>query len=107
MRRRSGFIEMITLIKSKVIIVKQKSNTFAAEAPDEMVPDRKMRAELHVSAMTVWRWDRDPALAALGWPPLIRIAGGKVGRKYRSRFQLENFKANLVQRAIAQRSVEA
>jgi hypothetical protein len=57
--------------------------------------------------MTMWRWDRDPLMAELGWPAVIRIAGGSVGRKYRSRSQLEQFKANLVQRAIAQRGGEA
>jgi hypothetical protein len=42
-------------------------------------------------------------MAELGWPPVIRIAGGRIGRKYRSRAQLEKFKGNMVRRAIAQR----
>jgi hypothetical protein len=72
---------------------------------DVLVPDRIVRAELCLSPMTAWRWDRDPAMTELGWPPLIRT--GPQGRKYRSRRQLEQFKANLVKRAIAQRGGQA
>jgi hypothetical protein len=86
-------------------VTKPKTVAIAA-ATDSFVPDRLVRAELNISPMTAWRWDRDPAMAAIGWPPIIRIAGGKVGRKYRSRFQLEQFKSNLVQRAIQQRGQE-
>jgi hypothetical protein len=80
-----------------------KPKTAAAEAVanDTFVPDRQVRAELTISPTTQWRWDRDPAMTELGWPPLIRI--GPQGRKYRSRLRLEQFKANLVKRAIAQR----
>ena len=84
-------------------MTKKKTPADEQAANDRFVPDRLVRAELHFSPMTARRWDRDPAMAELGWPPVIRIAGGKVGRKFRSRLQLENFKANLVQRAIAQR----
>jgi hypothetical protein len=85
-----------------------KPKTAAAEAVaknDTFVPDRQVRAELNISPMTQWRWDRDPAMTELGWPPLIRT--GPQGRKYRSRRQLEQFKANLVKRAIAQRGGQA
>jgi hypothetical protein len=55
---------------------------------DELVPDPQVCKELSVSAMTIWRWDRDPQMAALGWAPPIRINK----RKYRSRKQFEKFK---------------
>ncbi|PWT86434.1 MAG: hypothetical protein C5B58_01400 [Acidobacteria bacterium] len=57
---------------------------------DELVPDPQARIELgHISAMTAWRWDRDPKMTALGWPPRAKI--GK--RNYRSRKEIERFKA--------------
>ena len=67
---------------------------------DSFVPDRVVRAELCIAPMTMWRWDRDPAFAELGWPPPMKF--GK-RRKYRSRKQLEVFKQNMFQRAIAER----
>ena len=66
---------------------------------DKLVPDNMVRAELAISTMGAWRWDRDPKMAELGWPPCIRIGP----RKYRSRQALERFKQNLVRRAIAER----
>jgi hypothetical protein len=81
-----------------------KPKTAAAEAVaknDTFVPDRLVRAELNISPMTAWRWDRDQAMAELGWPPPIRTAAN--GRKHRSRRLLEKFKQNMVQRAIADR----
>jgi hypothetical protein len=78
-----------------------KPKTIAEEATNDVfVPDRVMRRELgNIGHMTVWRHDRDPAMAKLGWPPVILFGG----RKYRSRKALELFKANLVKRAIAER----
>ena len=67
---------------------------------DEFAPDLKVCEELGVTAMTLWRWDHDPAKAALGWPPPIRIGP----RKFRSRKLLEEFKAAMVQRALADRA---
>jgi hypothetical protein len=49
--------------------------------------------------MTAWRWDGDPALIALGWPARIRIRR----RNFRSRQQLEQFKAALIRKAIEER----
>jgi predicted DNA-binding transcriptional regulator AlpA len=60
---------------------------------DHLVPDPKARKEFGVSAMTIWRWDRD---SKLGFPPPIKING----RTYRSRQQLEEWKANLLARAL-------
>jgi hypothetical protein len=66
---------------------------------DEYVPDPHVAKEFHRSLMSVWRWDRDPRKAELGWPAKIRIGN----RNYRSRKQLEVFKANLLRLALAER----
>jgi hypothetical protein len=71
---------------------------------DSFVPDRVVRTELCIAPMTMWRWDRDPALVELGWPPPVKIGAR---RKYRSRKQLELFKQNVLQRAIAARGGRA
>jgi hypothetical protein len=66
---------------------------------DELVPDPQAAKELNISLMTVWRWDRDPQLAALGWPPPVYIRK----RKYRGRKLLEQFKGAVLRRAISAR----
>lgn len=71
-----------------------------APAHDELVPDPQVIRELGITAMSLWRWDRDPMLIAAGWPPPIRIRS----RKFRSRRALEAFKAAMFRRAIAQRA---
>jgi hypothetical protein len=70
------------------------------EAADELVPDPQVAKELNISLMTVWRWDRDPEMVALGWPPPVRFRT----RKYRSRLQLEKFKNAALRRAIKTRN---
>jgi hypothetical protein len=72
--------------------------------PDSLVADPTVMAEMDVSAMTIYRWDNDPRLAALGWPPALRVPGGRAKR--RSRRALEAFKRNLLQRAIAERGAK-
>ncbi len=67
--------------------------------PDELVPDPTVFKELNITSMTAWRWDGDPALIALGWPARIRIRR----RNFRSRQQLEQFKAALIRKAIEER----
>jgi hypothetical protein len=68
--------------------------------PDEFVADAQVQRELGgITAMTIWRWDRDPEIAPPGWPPVIRIGA----RKFRSRKQLEKFKAALLRAAIESR----
>jgi len=47
--------------------------------------------EFNVTLMTLWRWDRDPRLAELGWEPPVKIRR----RNYRRRRPLEKFKAAL------------
>jgi hypothetical protein len=69
---------------------------------DNLVPDPVVAREFHVSLMAIWRWDRDPAKAALGWPPKVQL--GK--RNYRHRSELEKFKANLLKRALATRALQ-
>ena len=66
---------------------------------DELVPDPQVTREFGITAMSMWRWDRDPMLIAAGWPPPIRIRN----RKFRSRRALEAFKAAMSRRAMAQR----
>jgi hypothetical protein len=67
--------------------------------PDELVPDPQVGKELSVSLMTLWRWDRDQEMAALGWPPPVYIRK----RKYRGRKLLEKFKSAALRRAIRAR----
>ena len=59
--------------------------------PDELVPDPQVAHEFNVSLMTLWRWDRDPKLAELGWEPPVKIRT----RNYRRRRPLEKFKVAL------------
>ena len=63
---------------------------------DTLVPDPQVQKEFGVTAMSIWRWDRDPELIKL---PPIRIRS----RKFRSRNALENFKRVMARRAIEQR----
>jgi|RhiMetdeSRZDD1v2_1073273.scaffolds.fasta_scaffold300146_1 hypothetical protein len=70
---------------------------------DTLVPDPQVQKEFGVTAMSIWRWDRDPELVKLGWPPPIRIRS----RKFRSRIALENFKGVMARRAIEQRARSA
>jgi hypothetical protein len=69
------------------------------EPPDQFVADPDVAVELGVSLMTIWRYDQSPELEALGWPAKIKINK----RNFRSRRQLENFKANILRRAMAER----
>ena len=68
-------------------------------AADTLVPDPQVFREFNISAMTGWRWDRDPQLISLGWPPAVRIRT----RKFRSRLGLDAFKARLIAAALAER----
>ena len=64
-----------------------------------LVPDPEVRRELHTTKMTTHRWDRDPRMAALGWPPAIYR-----GRfKFRDAVLYEQFKAKMAREAIAKR----
>jgi hypothetical protein len=64
--------------------------------PDNLIPDPVVCAEFGVTAMTLWRWTRDPKL---DFPPAIAIRN----RNFRSRRQLEAFKALMLSKAIRQR----
>lgn len=68
--------------------------------PDELVPDPIVCREFNISAMTLWRWDHDAELAALGLPLPVIIRR----RKFRVRRQLEEFKRTMMRQAIAERS---
>ena len=70
------------------------------EEVDELIPDRKVAREFNVTQRTLDEWTVDPAL---GFPPMLVIRR----RRYRSRNQIEAFKAALVQRALAERTAAA
>jgi hypothetical protein len=70
--------------------------------PIVLVPDSKVWDELGKTRQSIVRWDADPAMAALGWPPPITIRG----RKHRPRHLLETFKANLIARALKERATK-
>jgi hypothetical protein len=68
------------------------------EAPDNvdvLVPDPVVQREFDIDAMTLYRWTNDPAL---GFPTKIKIRN----RNFRSRKQLEAFKARMLRQALKQ-----
>jgi hypothetical protein len=66
--------------------------------PDEMVPDPQVAREFGgITLMTLYRWDRDPEMGALGWEGPIKIRK----RNYRSRQMLEKVKTALRDVGIA------
>jgi hypothetical protein len=68
--------------------------------PDAFVKDSVVCEELGVSKMTLFRWDQDPRMAEMGWPPPVIL---NKSYKYRARSALETFKATMVRRAIEDR----
>ena len=64
------------------------------EQPDELVPDPVVWRELGITSMTGWRYTHDPDL---NFPPPIKIRT----RNFRSRRQLEKFKAQLLREAMS------
>jgi hypothetical protein len=70
-----------------------KNNTIER---DELVADPQVAREISVSLMTLWRHDNNPEMVALGWPAKIQINK----RNFRSRNQLEMFKAAMLKRAM-------
>ena len=66
---------------------------------DELVADPQVAREIGVSLMTLWRHDNNSKIVALGWPAKIQINR----RNFRSRIQLEMFKASMLKRAMAGR----
>jgi hypothetical protein len=64
-----------------------------------LVPDPKVAEELCTSLMGLWRWDRDPVMIELGWPPKIK----RGGRNFRFRKPLDKFKQALLRQALTQR----
>lgn len=67
------------------------------EQPDELVPDPQVWRELGITSMTGWRYTHDPKL---NFPPPIKIRT----RNFRSRRQLEAFKARLLRDAMSRRA---
>jgi hypothetical protein len=67
----------------------------ADNIPDELVPDPQVCREFNITSMSLHRWTNDPAL---DFPPKIKIRD----RNFRSRKQLEAFKARMVRQALKQ-----
>ena len=72
----------------------------AQDEEDTLVPDRKIRDELQVTSTTTDRWDKEPRMHALGWPPKVKI----LNLNYRSGNKYKKFKRNLFALANKQRS---
>jgi hypothetical protein len=71
------------------------SSEDVADVIDTFVPDPKVWRELGISSMTGWRWQRDQEI---NFPPRIQIRG----RNFRSRKQLERWKAEMLRRSIGE-----
>jgi hypothetical protein len=71
-----------------------------AEQVIELVPDPDVAKEFGTSLMSIWRWDQDPAMAELGWPPPVKIRK----RNHRVRQRIEAFKQTLIAKSIAERN---
>ncbi|MGY3690706.1 hypothetical protein ACVIGA_000786 [Bradyrhizobium sp. USDA 3240] len=67
--------------------------------PDQWVAEQDVCAELSLTSMSFWRYDRDQKMMELGWPPAIRLNG----RIYRSRRALDLFKTNMAMLALRER----
>ena len=78
-------------------MTKASTSEDVADVTDTFVPDPQVWKELGISSMTGWRWQRDPDL---NFPPRIQIRG----RNFRSRNQLERWKAEMLRRSIGERS---
>jgi hypothetical protein len=65
-----------------------------------LIPDPEVRRDLGITKMTTHRWDRDPRMVALGWPPPIY----RGRRKSRDANAYAKFKARMVREAIARRA---
>jgi hypothetical protein len=77
----------------------QMSDDMEAPEVGALIPDPVVFRELSITSMTGWRWDRDPRMAELGWPPPIYR-----GRyKFRDARQYAQFKAQLLRQAISRR----
>jgi hypothetical protein len=78
--------------------MKPKSSTAqtAGATDDPWIPNPQVADEFGVTPMTLWRWDASEAMAALGWPPPIKIGD----RKFRSRKALDAFKDAMFKRAV-------
>jgi hypothetical protein len=87
---------------NELLITAAQTNATQNELGD-FVPDSMVGEELHVTKMSIWRWDNDPKLAPkmaeLGWPPRVK-RGSRNGRFLGP---LDQFKRNLMLRAIAER----
>ena len=66
------------------------------DEPDELVPDPQVAREFNVSLMTLWRWDRDPKLAELGWEPPVSAGARRARAARHGRGAIRHHKGPLV-----------
>jgi hypothetical protein len=76
-----------------------EAETKTTPLPNQLVGDPVVAKEFGVSLMTLFRWSADPGLE---FPPIVKIRG----RNFRSRRQLEEFKENLIRKALMERRAE-
>jgi hypothetical protein len=74
-----------------------------ADRPDALVPDPVVAKEIGTTLMGINRRDHDPKMAELNWPVKITIRN----RNFRSRKQLEQHKATVLQQAMSKRTAKA
>jgi len=79
------------------------------ESADAWIPDSVLIAELDISPSQKDRFDRDPKMAALGWPPKMKFGSPEgepdpKAHNFRSRRQTEIFKRNVLDLAIKHRT---
>jgi hypothetical protein len=71
-----------------------------AETPIILVPDPQVQTEFGgKTRQCLSRWDNDPKMAELGWPPPVFLRG----KKHRARHLLEIFKTKLIADALRHR----
>ena len=99
---RSGYLFSAYALARAASVTKASTDPSddVAGVTDTFVPDPQVWKELGISSMTGWRWQRDPEL---NFPPRIQIRG----RNFRSRKQLERWKAEMLRRSIGERRAAA
>jgi hypothetical protein len=87
----------LTALESQCAELAERLETNNKKAqPDEWVPDPQVCREFGITDQSLWRWDQDPELAKLGFPPKIQLRG----HNYRSRRGLEAFKQRMARNAM-------
>ena len=69
----SAFEARLAAVESQCAELAERLETNAKAQPDEWVPDRLVVKEFNITDQSLWRWDQDPKLAKLGFPPKIQL----------------------------------